>query len=320
MVAGSPPLIRPMLATLGELPEPPGWGYEYKWDGVRTVIYLDGGEVTAVSRNDRDVTASYPELGALRDRFPRRRVILDGEVVALDTGGRPDFSLLQQRMHVRVPTPALLARVPVRLYVFDLLQLGTRSTLDLPYARRRTLLEQLDLDGGVASTPPFRADEAGAGLLASAAELGLEGVIAKRLDSPYRPGARSRDWIKAPLNTAVEVVVAGWKPGVGRRAGMIGSLLLGRYDPAGRLVYVGHVGTGFTQRALAELGRQLRPLARTTAPFDAPVPRAHARDAHWVEPRLVGEVTYRTVTPDGRLRHPAWRGLRPDKEPREARM
>jgi bifunctional non-homologous end joining protein LigD len=319
MAAGSFPLIRPMLATLGELPEPPGWGYEFKWDGVRTVIYVDGGRVQAASRNDKDVTGGYPELRSLLARFPRRRVILDGEIVALDPRGRPSFSLLQQRMHVRTPTAALLERVPVQLYVFDLLHLGTQNTIDLPYVRRRKILAELALDDEVTKTPPYWANDAGADLLRTAADLGLEGVVAKRLDSPYQPGARSRLWIKAPLNTTVEVVVAGWKPGSGRRAGMIGSLLLGMYDDAGRLTYVGHVGTGFTQQALVHLGEQLKPLHRATSPFDPPVPREHARHAHWVQPRLVGEVAYRTLTPDGRLRHPAWRGLRPDREPNEVK-
>ncbi len=286
---------------------------------VRAVTYLDGGQLMVVSRNDREVSGSYPELSALLKRFPRRRVILDGEIVALDAEGVPSFSLLQQRMHVRIPSPALRERVPVQLYVFDLLHLGTRSTLELPYTRRRQMLAELGLDDEVATTPPYWADSAGKDLMHAAAERGLEGVVAKRLDSPYQPGIRSRLWVKTPRNKTVEVVVAGWKPGEGRRAGLIGSLLLGVYDDAGRLTYAGNVGTGFTHEMLGELARQLAPLRRDTSPFDQPVPRADARQAHWVEPNLVGEVTYRTLTPDGRLRHPAWRGLRPDKAPTDAK-
>jgi bifunctional non-homologous end joining protein LigD len=317
MGTGSLPLIRPMLATLGELPAPPGWSYEFKWDGVRVIAYLDRGRMWAASRNDRDVTDSYPELRALLDRFPRRQVILDGEIVALDARGRPSFSLLQQRMHVRTPTAALLERVPIQLYVFDLLHLGPRTTLELPYTRRRQLLAELDLDDPVVKTPPSWPNAAGADLLGAAADLGLEGVVAKRLDAPYQPGTRSRLWIKTPLNPTVEVIIAGWKPGAGHRAGLIGSLLLGMYDRQGRLTFVGHVGTGFTHEMLTELGRQLQPLARATSPFDVPVPREHTRDAHWVHPQLVGEVAYRTRTPDNRLRHPTWRGLRPDRQPAE---
>jgi bifunctional non-homologous end joining protein LigD len=197
-------------------------------------------------------------------------------------------------MHVRAPTAALLARVPVQFYVFDLLHLGARSLLDQPYTERRRLLAGLHLDDEVVKTPPWWADDAGTDLMDAAAEQGLEGVIAKRLDSPYQPGARSRYWIKAPLNTTTEVIIAGWKLGGGRRAGMIGSLVLGKYDPAGRLAYVG--GVGFTQRMLTNLARQLRPLHRATSPFDLPVDREHTRDVQWVEPRLVGEVAYRNQT------------------------
>lgn len=223
MAAGSLPLIRPMLATLGELPTPPGWGYEFKWDGVRVVVYLDRGRTRVASRNDRDVTGGYPELRALLGRFPRRRVVLDGEIVALDRRGRPSFSLLQQRMHVKTPTPALLERVPVQLYVFDLLHLGTRSLLDQPYTRRRRALAGLKLHDDLIKAPPYWADDAGKDLLDAAAEQGLEGVVAKRLDSPYQPGARSRYWIKTPLIKTVEAVIAGWKPGDGRRVGIVGS-------------------------------------------------------------------------------------------------
>ena len=308
-----------MLATLGELPGPPGWGYEFKWDGVRAVTYLDGGQLRVVTRNDRDVVDSYPELRRLLGRFPRRRLVLDGEIVALDPTGAPSFSLLQQRMHVRTPSPALRERVPVQLYVFDVLHLGGRSTVELPYTRRRDLLADLAIDDEVATTPPYWADHAGQDLMRTAEQRGLEGVIAKRLDGPYQPGLRSRSWIKTPRNRTVEVVVAGWKPGEGRREGRIGSLLLGVYDDAGRLGYAGNVGTGFTYQMLTDLARQLAPLRRATSPFDEPVPRPDAREARWVEPALVGEVAYRTLTPDGRLRHPAWRGLRPDREPAEAR-
>jgi bifunctional non-homologous end joining protein LigD len=293
-----------MLATLGPLPQPPGWGYEFKWDGVRAVIYLDGGRIRVVSRNDRDVTESYPELRGLLSRFPRRRLILDAEIVALDPRGAPSFSLLQQRMHVHTPGPALLSRVPVGLYVFDLLQQANQSTTELPYTRRRQMLQDLAIDDEVAKTPPWWADDTGGDLMHTAADLGLEGVMAKRLTSPYQPGIRSRFWIKTPLNKTTEVVIGGWAPGEGRRGGLIGSLLLGRYDPDGRLSYIGNVGTGFTHPMLTDLARQLRPLHQDTQPFDPPVPRAQTRDAHWVKPHLVGEVAYRTLTPDGRLRHP----------------
>jgi bifunctional non-homologous end joining protein LigD len=271
-----------------------------------------------MSRNDRDVAASYPEIGELTEVFGKERLILDGEIVALGPEGAPSFSLLQQRMHVATPSTGLLARVPVRLYVFDVMHHGDRSLLDLPYAQRRERLDGLSLDrSDVAQVPPYWTGEVGGDLMRTAQEQGLEGVVAKRLDSTYQPGRRSPSWVKTPLNQTQEVVICGWKPGGGRRAGTLGSLLLGAYDAGGNLVYLGGVGTGFTGRMLDDLLDRLRPLHRDGSPFAVPVPRADARDANWVRPRLVGEVEYRTRTPDGRLRHPSWRGLRPDKEPRE---
>lgn len=324
-----------MLATPGERPTAAGWAYEFKWDGVRTVVRVDGdGLVAARSRNDRDITASYPELVELGALARGRPMALDGEIVALDgppsglgveslAWGSPSFSRLQQRMHVVKPSPALLVRVPVRLYLFDLLYLDDGPATGLPYVRRRELLTGLGLNSDVVATPPaWDGEEGGEGedVMAAAAGLGLEGVVAKRLESVYEPGIRSRSWVKTPFNRTVEVVVGGWTAGAGRRLGTIGALLLGVYDDAGALRYVGQVGTGFTQSMLADLQRLLAPLAVAEPPFRDPVPRTHARDAQWVSPRLVGEVAYRTVTPDGRLRHPAWRGLRPDREPAEAQL
>ncbi|BCB75773.1 hypothetical protein GCM10022251_26330 [Phytohabitans flavus] len=319
MEVGSLPLLRPMLATLGELPSGGGWSYEFKWDGVRAIVYVERGEVRVLSRNDREIADSYPELRGLPKLLPPGPVVLDGEIVALDEAGAPNFSRLQQRMHVREPAPTLLRRVPVHLYAFDVLHLGERSTVKQPYRERRELLDGLALQDDPVRTPPYWTDDRGGDLMAAAAEQGLEGVVAKRLDSPYQPGLRSRLWIKTPRNATTEVVVCGWKAGEGRRSGAIGSLLLGAYDNADRLVYIGKVGTGFTNKMLADLGKRLAPLHRHDPPFDGPVPRPDARDATWVEPRLVGDVAYRTLSPEGRLRHPSWRGLRTDKEPREVR-
>jgi bifunctional non-homologous end joining protein LigD len=165
--------------------------------------------------------------------------------------------------------------------------------------------------------PAHHPDADPAQITAAAAAHGLEGVVAKRLTSPYRPGRRSPDWVKIPFSHHQEVVIVGYKPGEGRRAGTIGSLVLAVNDPAGALTYAGGVGTGFTDAMLRDLQRQTAPLRRGTAPV--PVPREHARGVHWLEPVLVGEVAYRNWTPDGRLRHPSWRGLRPDRTPDEAR-
>jgi bifunctional non-homologous end joining protein LigD len=285
-----------MLATLGELPARPGFGFELKWDGVRAVTYLERGRVRVVSRNDLDVTGHYPELAAVAEWLAGRDAIVDGEIVALDEAGRPSFARLQERMHVRTPGPGLMARVPVGYHVFDVLHLDGRPTLDMPYRQRRDLLTGLGVVDEVVRVPRHfvDVDVDGRDVLAAAAAAGLEGVIAKRLASAYHPGRRSPDWVKVPLSRTQEVVIIGYKPGGGRRAGTVGSLVLAIPDQAGALAYVGGVGTGFTAGMLADLHRRLTPLHRTTPPAD--VPREHRRDVHWVEPVMVGEVAYRNQT------------------------
>jgi bifunctional non-homologous end joining protein LigD len=314
-------LVRPMLASPGELPPPQQeqrWAFEMKWDGVRAVCYADRGELRLMTRNDREVAATYPELAGLGAALSEHRVVLDGEVVALDAAGRPSFGELQARMHVRAPSRALLDRVPVSYLVFDLLHLDGTSLLALPYDDRRAALEQLGLDGDRWAVPPAFPGH-GAEAMSVSREQGLEGVLAKRRDSAYTPGRRSPHWVKIKHQRMQEVVLGGWSPGQGRREGGIGSLLLGVPDDDGRLVYAGHVGTGFTERMLDDLGARLRATERKTSPFADEVPRAHARGARWVTPRLVGEVTFSEWTRDGMMRHPSWRGLRPDKTPEDVR-
>jgi bifunctional non-homologous end joining protein LigD len=216
-------------------------------------------------------------------------------------------------MHRTGPEVArMAAAAPVSYLVFDLLALDGESLLALPYTERRERLDALAVasDRWV-STPWFRGN--GAQVQAASRENGLEGVVVKRLDSPYRPGGRGPDWRKVKNLRTQSVVVGGWRPGAGRRAGGIGSLLLGVHDDDGRLVFAGHVGTGFTAKALADLAPLLT--ARTSSPFADVLPREVTRDAHWVEPRLVGEVAFGEWTREGRLRHPAWRGLREDLDP-----
>lgn len=312
--AGMPPVVAPMLTALGSPPSRgEGVAWEMKWDGARCVAGVAGQQVRLTSRTERDVTGTYPEMGVLAELLDGRSVLLDGELVALDEAGRPRFSLLQERMHVRAPSPALLRRVPVRFYVFDLLYLDGEAVMRRPYRRRRELLDGLGLRHERVQVPPYWEDVDGEQMLQVAHEHGLEGVIAKRVDGQYYPGRRSPAWTKTPLRRSAEVIVCGWTPGEGRRRNMIGSLLLGAYDDQRRLVYVGHVGTGFTDAMLRQLHQQLGDLARSISPFDSPVPRARARDAHWVTPHLVGEVEYRELTTSGHLRHPSWRGLRADK-------
>jgi bifunctional non-homologous end joining protein LigD len=315
-----PEELAPMLATAGTLPllaEDEQWGYEFKWDGVRTLLWSTGGRIRLASRTGADVTASYPELRGVGEQLGSTEALLDGEVVAL-TGGRPSFAALQRRMHVADAAQArrLAAQQPVTYLVFDLLHLDGRSCLDLPYQRRRRLLDELALRGRHWQTPRCYAG-GGAEVLAASREQGLEGVVAKRLDAPYQPGRRSRDWIKVTQVTTQEVVVGGWRAGSGRREGVLGALLLGVPDGDGRLRYVGSVGTGFSATDLEVLTRKLAAAGRRTSPFATPVPAARARGAHWVRPELVGEVVFRDWTRDGRLRLPSWRGLRVDKRPED---
>jgi DNA ligase D-like protein (predicted ligase) len=316
-----PWVVEPMTATAGDLPdETSAWALELKWDGVRAITYLDGkGGVRATGRRGTEIGARYPELSGLADLLPHHGAVLDGEVVAFEQG-RPSFERLQRRMHVSDPHPRLVRDVPVHYVVFDLLFLDGHSLLTLPYVERRSVLDDLELTGGPIESPsylPGSDTEQVVELLEYTKEEMLEGLMAKRLDSPYLPGRRVDTWRKIKNYRTQEVVIGGWKPGQGRRAGGIGSLLLGVYFD-GLLFFVGHVGTGFTDQALDEMAELLEPLARPTSPFDDEVPREYAKDAHWVSPELVGEVAYGEWTSEGRLRMPSWRGLRADKDPREA--
>lgn len=314
--AEPPPAPVPMLATAGELPpadEDARWGYEFKWDGVRAVATVRGGVLTLTSRKATDITVRYPEVGRLPGALAGRDAVVDGEIVLMDAAGRPDFGALQNRMHRTGPeVPRMAAAAPVTFLVFDLLALDGEDLRARPYSERRELLDELAPAGHRwVLTPWFRGG--GADVRAASEENGLEGVVAKRLESPYREGVRSPDWRKVKNFFTQAVVVGGWRPGQGRRAGTIGSLLVGVPDDEGRLVYVGHVGTGFKDADLRHLQGVLTP--RTTPPFDGALPREVTRDAHWVEPDLVGEVAYAVWTADDRLRHPSWRGVRDDLEP-----
>lgn len=316
-----PTLVRPMLATLGELPPSDvddDFAYETKFDGVRAVAYLAGGRLRLMTRHDIDVTVAYPEVRDLATALGRVEAILDGELVTFAPHtGQSSFAALQPRIHLRDrrAIARMVERVPVTYCLFDLLYLDGRSTMELPYEQRRVLLEGLELEGPHWRTPPYRRG-GGAAELAESRRRGDEGILAKRLASRYEPGRRSREWIKVKNLRTQEVVVGGWSPGQGARTGTIGALLLGIPDD-GRLSYVGKVGTGFTQRMLASLYERLRRQERATSPFTDAVPPADARNVHWVEPTLVGEVQFGEWTRDGRLRQPRWRGERPDKAPDE---
>ena len=298
-----------MLAVpAAELPEPgTTWAAEFKWDGVRAVAYLSGGRLRLVSRNDRDMTRSYPELADLARQAGTRDLILDGEITAFDAG-HPSFAALQRRMHVAAPSPRLVAAIPVTYLAFDVMYAGGQPLISEPYTQRRAILEAQSLAGPHVHVPPSFPG-GGQAVLAVSVRDGLEGVVVKRLDSPYQPGRRSPAWLKIKNRRLLDVVVGGTSPGRGHRTGRIGSLLVG-IPAAPGLVYAGRVGTGFTQPELRALEGLLGPLRRDSPPFSGPVPPAQARDVTWVEPRLVIEVSYAEQTPDGILRAAAYQGLK----------
>lgn len=303
-----------MLASPGPIPQGLGWAFEFTWDGVRSLADVGPAGVHLVGGDRRAIATRYPELDALPALTRHRRILLDGKIVALDACGRPSFSRLQQRMNLQRPSARVLRRVPVAYYVFDLLRLDDHPTLELSYRRRRELLEELDLAGGPVVVPPYFPEVDGQAVLDTAAEYGLSGVIAKRVDSSYQPGRRSRSWVATALRHTQEVVVGGWLPGRTGPGTPLGSLLVGVPTEQG-LRYAGQVGTGFTDAGRRELGERLTGLGCTESPFVDDVPQRAARDAQWVAPELLGEVAYRQWTAHGRLGHPTWLGLRRGKHP-----
>jgi bifunctional non-homologous end joining protein LigD len=312
-----PEEIRPMLARLGELPgDEDGWAYEVKWDGVRTIAHVDAGHLELTGRNGSDFTPRYPEVRGMALALGARRLVLDGEVVAFDPEGRPSFERLQSRMHLS--TDARVQRrmrdIPVTYVAFDLLWLEGRSTLGLPYRDRRRLLESLELQGPSWRTPAYREGD-GAAFLEASATQHLEGIVAKRLDSPYEPGRRSACWLKIKNRPSQDVVVGGWLPGEGGRARSLGALVVGVHDePGGELRYAGRVGSGFTQATLASTMAELEPLGRDSSPFSG---RQPPKETIFVEPRLVAHVELAEWTKAGTLRAPSFKGLRDDIEPQE---
>ncbi|MGH3069536.1 MAG: non-homologous end-joining DNA ligase, partial [Streptosporangiaceae bacterium] len=254
-----------------------------------------------------DMTRAYPELADLAHQAGTREMVLDGEIAAF-AGGHPSFAALQRRMHAAAPAPRLLAAVPVTYLVFDIMGLDGKPLISEPYAQRRAILEAQQLASGQVHVPPSFPG-GGKAVLAVSIRDGLEGVVVKRLDSPYRPGRRSAEWLKIKNRRVLNVVVGGISPGRGQRSGRIGSLLVGVPGPAG-LTYAGRVGTGFAQPELRRLEQLLAPLRRDSPPFAGPVPAAQARDVTWVEPRLVIEVSYAELTPDGLLRAASYQGVK----------
>ena len=308
-----PERILPMLAGAGELPaREEKWSFEVKWDGVRAIAYVKPGRLRLESRNLNEITDTYPEVrGILRD-VGMREAVFDGEIVAFGEDGRPSFERLQRRINVASAGAVrrLSASTPVVYAIFDLLYLDGHSLMGLAYEERRERLEELEL-GGPAWRVPAAHPGRGAALLQATEAQGLEGVVAKRLDSRYEPGRRTGAWIKIKHVHRQELVICGWLPGEGRRADRIGALLMGYWSDDGRLEYAGRVGTGFTERTLGELARALAPLRRDDTPFDD-APKL-PRNAVFVEPDLVAEVEFREWTSEGVMRAPSFKGLRDDK-------
>jgi bifunctional non-homologous end joining protein LigD len=310
-----PDRIQPMLARSGSMPrDEQKFGFEVKWDGIRTVVFCDHGHIYLQGRNFTDFTPRYPEVRALARELGARRLILDGEVVAFDDEGRPSFERLQARMHLGSDSAVRrrMRDTPVTYVIFDLLYLDGRSTLPLHYEDRRQVLEALELEGPAWRTPAYHRGQ-GSALLAATRELGIEGVVAKRLDCPYEPGRRASGWIKVKNVNLQDVVIGGWTPGEGGRSSHLGALAVGVMED-GRLVYAGKVGTGFTETTLTMLRRELEPLRRPDSPFTG---RQPPKGTIFVEPRLVASVEFREWTKSGTLRAPSFKGLRPDKDPQD---
>lgn len=312
-------VIRPMKAAPGELP-PSGddWAYELKWDGMRVIAHLDEDGVRLFSGNGNEATNSYPELQGLRDVLDGfDSLILDGEVVAIDVSGVPNFGLLQQRMHVQDPQEALrrAASVPISYALFDVLSVNGTDTMRLPLRDRRTLLEQIVEPGSHWRLTDMHVGDSTA-LLETVIERGLEGIVAKNLNSVYVEGKRPKTWVKIKPRHRQEFVVGGWSEGRDGNTGSLGSLLLGVME-GDELIACGSVGSGLTADSRRAWMRELRETELPKKPFVNDVPPSAGRKFHWCEALAVIEVAFGDWTDDGHLRHPVYLGRRTDKDPAE---
>jgi bifunctional non-homologous end joining protein LigD len=295
---------KPMLASLDtHIPHGDDWAYEVKFDGFRAIAYIRGGECKLVSRNENDLTGRFPEVAkAIVKAVKSPNAVIDGEICRIDPSGKTSFSELQQ------------GSGPLVYYAFDLLELDGDSRIDLPLTERKEQLREL-LDGRVKTVAYSEEFGDGDALFAVAQQQSLEGIISKRKSSAYKPGRRTRDWLKIKTENNEEFVVTGYTQGAGRRAGTFGALVLG-VNEGNQLRYVGNVGTGFNDKEIARLLKLLKPLHRATSPFavEPKMPRVRKGDVQWVDPQLVAQVRFGEWTHDGHLRHPAYLGIREDKE------
>jgi len=306
-----------MLASRGTaIPIGPGWVHEIKWDGMRLLAEVTDGAITLSSRNDNDVTTSFPELSALTGPTMPGDMLLDGEVVALQ-GGVPSFAVLAERMHVADARKALrqAAANPVTYMVFDVLRLYGVDLTGRPLAERRATLERIGLAGTNVQVPPTYDD--GNALHSATLEQGLEGVVSKRLSSRYRPGRRSTDWLKFAHRPSRSVLIGGWRLETDS-AQRLGALLVGTPTPGG-LAYLGRVGSGLAGREQERVLAALHDLTLDDSPFADQIPRLDAQGTTWVRPEVVMDVESLGLSAQGRLRQPAYRGLRPDLSPDDLR-
>ena len=307
--------MRPMLASAGTVvPRGPEWAHEIKWDGMRILAEVAGGRLRLSSRNENDVTSSFPELSLLAGPGMPEDMLLDGEVVALDAG-LPSFSALSERLHVSSDRRARRLAVgrPVTYMVFDLLRLAGADLTAQPLALRRATLEGIGLGGPHAQVPPTYDD--GVALQSATLQQGLEGIVSKRLSSRYSPGRRSREWLKFPHRTSRSAVIGGWRweADSTRR---LGAVLVGRPTPGG-LAYLGRVGSGLAGHEQERVLKALRGREVDASPFADEVPPMDARGTQWVRPEVVMDVQSLGLSAQGRLRQPAYRGLRPDISPHD---
>lgn len=288
--------VAPMKAAIGNLPpDDENWAYEIKWDGYRTLAFVDVGSTRLQSSNLIDVSAKYPELTDFAGSVNAKSAIVDGELVVLDAEGRPSFELMQQHA------------TQVAFYVFDVLSIDGHDTIALSYEQRRELIVGLVEAGSNWMVPAHRIGD-GAALVAATVDRGLEGVMAKRLGSTYVPGKRTPNWRKVKNRRTVEVVIGGYTPGTGNRDSTFGALLVGVPERGG-LKFAGGVGTGFSQRTLGELSARLAALRSTTCPFLTVPPREYSRHAIWVQPELRATVEIAEFTNEGYVRHSSFTGL-----------
>ena len=319
-----PPPIEPMKATLVDEPfDDDRWIFEPKWDGVRTLAICDIDKTVLMSRNRNDVTATYPEFAKLQDRLVCIDAIVDGEIVAMSKG-RPSFEKLQSRINLQNPRDIerAMKQIPTTFIAFDLLYLDGRSLLKLPIEERKELLDELVVvDENVLVSTYIQGQ--GKALYDAACEQKLEGIVAKKLGCPYRPGRKGREWLKIKTTHEAELVIGGWSRGEGSRSSSFGSLLVGAYEDEG-LRFVGAVGTGFSEKTISMLVPMLKeremdempfvvdPRKTPTGSFGKPI-----REPRWVRPELVAKVEFRELTSIGKLRAPSFKGIDPSKLPEE---